>query len=85
MSKDSDGFQASGQAFVKLLQDKKVLTPGIGDDPKVFFNMLNKFGLYAVESRGTYAAMMVQYDSHKRWPYTFVIECISQLKKENLL
>jgi len=82
VSKDSDGFQASGQAFVKLLQGKKVLTSGIGNDPKAFFNTLNKSGLYAVESHGTYAAMMVQDDPHKRGPYKFVIDCISQLKKE---
>ena len=85
VSKDNDGFQASGQAFVKLLQDKKVLMPGIGNNPKAFFDVLNKSGLYAVESHGTYAAMMVQNDSHKRGPYTFVIECINQLKKENRL
>jgi len=85
VSKDSDGFQASGQAFVKLLQDRKVLTPGIGNDPKAFFNTLNKSGLYAVESHGTYAAMMIQDDPHKRGPYTFVVDCISQLEKEGHL
>jgi hypothetical protein len=86
VSKDSDGFQASGQAFVRLLQDRKVLTPGIGNDPKALFDVLNKAGLYAVDSHpGAYGAFMVR-DDLKGWgAYTYVIKCIDQLRQEKLL
>jgi hypothetical protein len=37
-----DGFKASGQEFVKLVKQKVLLTPGIGDDPKAFLMLCTK-------------------------------------------
>jgi hypothetical protein len=80
VSKDNDGFLASGQAFVKLVQDRKLLTPGVGDNPKAFFDILNRTGLLAVgEHPGTYGAFMVG-ESSNRGPFTLVTKCINQLQ-----
>jgi hypothetical protein len=77
-----DGFIASGQEFVKLVKQKVILTPGIGDDPKAFFTALNKAHLYA-DGNAQYAADMIAISP--RGSYEAVRQCIVQLKQEGKL
>ena len=81
----NNGFLLSGQEFVKRLQNRKLMTSGLGDNPKAFFDVLNKSGLYAAESHGTYSDFMVRKDEKTWGPYTFVVECINRLRQEGLL
>jgi hypothetical protein len=79
---DDDGFKASGQVFVKLLIQKGVLTSGIGNNPKAFFDALHKAHLYA-DTNPHYAADMVA--TSPRGAYEAVRQCIEQLKQDGKL
>jgi hypothetical protein len=60
---------------VKLVKQKVILTPGIGDDPKAFFTALNKAHLYA-DGNQHYATDMVAVSP--RGQYEAVRQCIEQ-------
>jgi len=66
-----NGFMLSGQEFVSRVFKKKLMTPGIGADPKAFFKALNspspvdKTILYAA-TNPHYAEMMIRNDPNNR-------------------
>lgn len=79
---DDGGFHASGQEFVKLVKQKVVLTPGIGDDPGAFFEALHRDLKYAAPN-AHYAEEMAR--TKPRGKYEMVRQCIEQLKQEGRL
>jgi|GEM_PF-6265968 len=80
----NDGFMDSGQVFAKIVK-REITTPGIGNDPKAFFNALHSSSLKYAADNPKYGAMMVENNPIHRGAYILVTLAIESLQKEGKL